>query len=143
MSDEDPKELRSFLTEKDVEDEECVTVTGDISILPDTCLACIFQFLSSGDRKQCSLVCRRWLEIEGQSRHHLTLNVQSELVSVVMSLFSRFVSVTKLSLKCDRRSVSIGDDGLVLISQRCRNLTRLKLRALPDCSNLGVGGSVW
>ncbi|KAJ0818838.1 putative F-box domain, leucine-rich repeat domain superfamily, F-box-like domain superfamily [Helianthus annuus] len=138
MPDEDPKELRSFLTEKDVEDEECVTVSGDISILPDACLACIFQFLSSGDRKQCSLVCRRWLEIEGQSRHRLTLNAQSELVSVVTSLFSRFDSVTKLSLKCDRRSVSIGDDGLVLISQRCRNLTRLKLRSCRKLTDIGM-----
>ena len=44
-----------------------------ISDLPDDCLACIFQSLSSGDRKQCSLVCR----IEGQSRHWLSLNLLS------------------------------------------------------------------
>ncbi|KAI3726652.1 hypothetical protein L1987_66451 [Smallanthus sonchifolius] len=136
MPAEDSKELRSFLTEKEVEDEECDS--GDISILPDVCLACIFQFLGSGDRKQCSLVCRRWLEIEGQSRHRLTLNAQSELISAVPSLFSRFDSVTKLSLKCDRRSVSIGDDGLVLISQRCRNLTRLKLRSCRQLTDLGM-----
>ncbi|KAI3758886.1 hypothetical protein L6452_06458 [Arctium lappa] len=138
------KELRSILTETKVDDEEEEEEeeeemgSGDISILPDACLACIFQFLGSGDRKQCSLVCRRWLEIEGQSRHRLSLNAQSELLSVVPSLFSRFDSVTKLSLKCDRRSVSIGDDGLILISLRCQNLTRLKLRSCRQLTDLGM-----
>ncbi|KAI3522190.1 hypothetical protein L1887_11673 [Cichorium endivia] len=132
----DPKELRLFLTEETVEEEECDS--GDISILPDACMACIFQFLGSGDRKQCSLVCRRWLEIEGQSRHRLSLNAESELISVVPSLFSRFDSVTKLSLKCDRRSMSIGDEGLILISQRCQNLTRLKLRSCRQLTDLGM-----
>ncbi|XP_076941277.1 F-box protein At1g47056-like [Bidens hawaiensis] len=137
----DPKELRSFLTEKQIIDDDVtddVTDSGDISILPDACLATVFQFLGSGDRKQCSLVCRRWLEIEGQSRHRITLNAQSELVSAVPSLFNRFDSVTKLSLKCDRRSVSIDDDALVLISQRCRNLTRLKLRSCRQLTDLGM-----
>ncbi|KAE8658840.1 F-box protein [Hibiscus syriacus] len=66
-----------------------------ISVLPDECLACIFQFLSPGDRKRCSLVCRR----------------------------------------C---SVSIGDEALVLISERCRNLTRLKLRTCRDLTDAGM-----
>lgn len=136
IAPKDPKELRSFLTEEKVQEEECDS--GDISILPDACLACIFQLLGSGDRKQCSLVCRRWLEIEGQSRHRLSLNAESELISVVPSLFSRFDSVTKLSLKCDRRSVSIGDEGLILISQRCQNLTRLKLRSCRQVTDLGM-----
>lgn len=129
-----PKELRSFLTVD--EEEECGY--GDISILPDACLAFVFQFLGSGDRKQCSLVCRRWLEVEGQTRHRLSLNAQSELIAVVPALFSRFDSVTKLSLKCDRRSVSIDDDGLVMISHHCRNLTRLKLRSCRQLTDLGM-----
>lgn len=109
-----------------------------ISNLPDECLACIFQSLSSGDRKRCSLVCRRWLRIEGQSRHRLSLNAQSELLPMIPSLFSRFDVVTKLALKCDRRSVSVGDDALILISQKCRNLTRLKLRACRELTDAGM-----
>ncbi|KAL4272825.1 hypothetical protein GQ457_13G009000 [Hibiscus cannabinus] len=109
-----------------------------ISDLPDECLACIFQSLSPGDRKRCSLVCRRWLVIEGQSRHRLSLNAQSDLHPRIPSIFSRFDAVMKLALKCDRRSVSIGDDALVLISERCRNLTRLKLRACRDLTDVGM-----
>ncbi|MBA0705953.1 hypothetical protein Golax_018101 [Gossypium laxum] len=109
-----------------------------ISDLPDECLACIFQSLSPADRKRCSLVCRRWLLIEGQSRHRISLNAQSDLQPLIPSIFSRFDAVTKLALKCDRRSVSIGDDALVLISERCRNLTRLKLRACRDLTDAGM-----
>ncbi|OMO78861.1 hypothetical protein CCACVL1_14054 [Corchorus capsularis] len=109
-----------------------------ISDLPDECLACIFQSLSPGDRKRCSLVCRRWLRIEGQSRHRLSLNAQSDLQPLVPSIFSRFDAVTKLALKCDRRSVSIGDEALVLISERCRNLTRLKLRTCRNLTDAGM-----
>ncbi|KAL4333586.1 hypothetical protein GQ457_07G025170 [Hibiscus cannabinus] len=109
-----------------------------ISDLPDECLAYIFQFLSPGDRKRCSLVCRRWLRIEGQSRHRLSLNAQADLQHLIHSVFSRFDAVTKLALKCDRRSVSIGDEALVLISERCRNLTRLKLRACRDLTDAGM-----
>ncbi|KAI4316671.1 hypothetical protein L6164_024627 [Bauhinia variegata] len=111
-----------------------------ISDLPDECLACIFQSLGSADRNRCSLVCRRWLRIEGQSRHRLSLNAQSDLLSVAPSLFSRFDSVTKLALKCDRRSMSIGDYALVLISERCPNLTRLKLRACRELTDVGMEG---
>ncbi|XP_028793649.1 F-box protein At1g47056-like [Neltuma alba] len=113
-------------------------VPDHISELPDECLACIFQSLSSADRNRCSLVCRRWLRVEGQSRHRLSLNSQSDLLPVIPSLFSRFDSVTKLALKCDRRSVSIGDEALVLISQRCPNLTRLKLRACRELTDAGM-----
>jgi|UniRef100_A0A2N9H582 hypothetical protein len=109
-----------------------------ISELPDECLACIFQSLSSGDRKRCSLVCSRWLRIEGQSRHRLSLNAQADLIPLIPSLFSRFDAVTKLALKCDRRSTSITDDALVLISDKCRNLTRLKLRACRELTDTGM-----
>lgn len=113
-------------------------VSDYISDLPDECLACIFHSLGSGDRKRCSLVCRRWLRIEGQSRHRLSLDAQADLRDMVASLFSRFDAVTKLALKCDRRSVSIGDDALVLISLRCRNLNRLKLRACRELTDAGM-----
>ncbi|XP_052197744.1 F-box protein At1g47056-like [Diospyros lotus] len=109
-----------------------------ISELPDLCLAWIFQSLSSGDRKSCSLVCKRWLRVEGQSRHRLALDARSELLSIVPSLFSRFDAVTKLALRCDRRSISIDDDTLILISFRCSNLTRLKLRGCRQLTDVGL-----
>ncbi|CAI9115843.1 OLC1v1016847C1 [Oldenlandia corymbosa var. corymbosa] len=120
-----------------------VIIPGDlpdfINNLPDECLACVFQCLSSGDRKNCSLVCRRWLLVEGQSRHRLSLNAQWELSGFISSIFTRFDAVTKLALKCDRRSASISDDALVLISLRCRKLTRLKLRACRELTDAGIG----
>ncbi|XP_022857858.1 F-box protein At1g47056-like isoform X2 [Olea europaea var. sylvestris] len=118
--------------------DDVISGSDYTSNLPDECLACIFQLLSSGDRKCSSIVCRRWLRIEGQSRHRLSLNAKSELTSVIPKLFSRFDSVTKLALKCDRRSVSIGDDALILISMKCRNLTRLKLRACRAITDDGM-----
>lgn len=109
-----------------------------ISDLPDECLAMVFQSLSPADRSQCSLVCRRWHQVEGQSRQRLSLNAIADLLPVIPSLFSRFDSVTKLALKCDRRSVSIRDDALTLISERCPNLTRLKLRACRELTDVGM-----
>ncbi|XP_038704274.1 F-box protein At1g47056-like [Tripterygium wilfordii] len=114
------------------------TAPDYISELPDECLAYIFQSLSSGDRKQCSLVCKRWLTIEGQSRRRLSLNAQACLFPLIPSLFSRFDAVTKLALKCERRSVSIEDDALILISYKCRNLMRLKLRACGELTYTGM-----
>ena len=111
--------------------------TADI---PDDCLAWIFQFLSSLDRKRCSLVCQRWFRVDGQSRHRLSLNAQEELLEIVPSLFVRFDSVTKLALRCDRRSTSINDDALILISLRCSNLTRLKLRGCREITEVGMAG---
>ncbi|XP_028760542.1 F-box protein SKIP2-like [Neltuma alba] len=106
--------------------------------LPDDCLACIFQFLSSGERRCCSLVCKRWMRVDGQSRHRLSLNGQAGMLDFVPSLFSRFDSVTKLALRCDRRSISINDDALILISLRCENLTRLKLRGCREVTEVGM-----
>ncbi|KAB2619431.1 F-box protein [Pyrus ussuriensis x Pyrus communis] len=129
----------SPMLQADEERSGIVDVASDlISDLPDECLACIFQFLGSGDRKRCSLVCRRWLRIEGQNCHRLSLNAQSDLLPIIPSLFSRFDAVTKLALKCDRRSVSVGDEALVLISMRCRNLTRLKIRACRELTDAGM-----
>ncbi|XP_052204668.1 F-box protein At1g47056-like [Diospyros lotus] len=111
-----------------------------ISELPDECLSCIFQLLSSGDRTTCSLVCRRWLRVEGESRRRLALNARAELLPQIPSLFSRFDAVAKLALRCDRRSVSLDDDALILISLRCRNLTRLKLRGCRQVTDVGMAG---
>ncbi|KAG5028832.1 hypothetical protein AAZX31_05G090800 [Glycine max] len=109
--------------------------TADI---PDECLAGIFQFLSSVDRKTCSAVCRRWLRVDGENRQRLSLNAKASLVDFVPSLFSRFDSVTKLALRCDRKSTSVNDDALVLISLRCRNLVRLKLRGCREVTEHGM-----
>ncbi|KAK4260121.1 hypothetical protein QN277_003278 [Acacia crassicarpa] len=106
--------------------------------LPDDCLAGIFQFLSSTDRKCCSLVCKRWMRVDGQSRHRLSLNAQAGMLDFVPSLFKRFDSVTKLTLRCDRKSISINDDALILISLRCKNLTRLKLRGCREVTEVGM-----
>lgn len=131
-----------FQTNDDLHMDDDVIYDGEavdfINNLPDECLACIFQSLSSGDRKRCSLVCKRWFLIEAQSRLRLSLNAQSELVSFIPSIFTRFDSLTKLALKCDRRSVSINDEGLVLISLHCRKLTRLKLRSCRELTDLGI-----
>ncbi|KAJ8567297.1 hypothetical protein K7X08_019505 [Anisodus acutangulus] len=126
-SDEDESTISSILLNQDYTDN-----------LPNECLALIFQSLSSGDRKKCSLVCRRWLLIEGQSRHRLALNAKSDILPFIPTIFSRFDSVTKLALRCDRKSVSINDDALTLISLRCSNLIRLKLRGCRDVTDVGM-----
>ncbi|KAF5725690.1 F-box protein SKIP2 [Tripterygium wilfordii] len=120
---------------------DAVEVAGDWDLssnIPDECLAYVFDFLGAGDRKRCSVVCRRWFRVEGQNRRRLSLNAQSGIFSFLPSLFTRFDSVTKLALRCDRKSVSLSDDALILISLRCRNLTRLKLHGCRQLTDLGV-----
>lgn len=109
------------------------------SDLPDECLASIFHFLGSGDRKRCSLVCHRWLRVDGQSRNRLSLNAQADMLPFIPPLFTRFDMVTKLALRCDRKSMSINDDALILISIRCRSLTRVKLRGCRELTDQGMG----
>ncbi|CAL9760541.1 unnamed protein product [Musa acuminata subsp. burmannicoides] len=108
------------------------------SDLPDECLALVFQFLGAGDRKRCSLVCRRWLAVEGQSRHRLALDARAALLEAAPAIFVRFDAVSKLALKCDRRADSIGDEAIALIAVRCPNLTRLKLRACRAVTDAGM-----
>lgn len=98
----------------------------------------VFQSLGPADRSNCSLVCKRWLVIEGQSRHRISLDARAVLLEAIPALFRRFDAVTKLALKCERRSDSIGDEGLALISARCPNLTRLKIRACREVSEEGM-----
>ncbi|TKY75012.1 F-box protein SKIP2 [Spatholobus suberectus] len=92
--------------------------------IPDECLASIFRLLPTVDRSFCSLVCRRWLKIEGQSHHRLYLTPPDS--NFLSSIFSRFDSVTELTLNC--QLVSIGDEALSLVSQRCPNITSLTIR---------------
>ncbi|KAE8099696.1 hypothetical protein FH972_017653 [Carpinus fangiana] len=107
--------------------------------LPDECLASIFHFLSSSDRKQCSLVCHRWFRVDGQNRHRFSLNARAYILYFLPSLFTRFDSMTNLALlRCNWKSNSLNDDALVLISIRCRSLTRLKLRGCRELTKKGV-----
>ncbi|KAK6924015.1 Leucine-rich repeat [Dillenia turbinata] len=124
--------------EPDFQNKVSMSEIDYISDLPDECLAGIFQYLSSGDRRQCSLVCRQWLIVEGQSRHRLSLNAHADLLPHIRAIFSRFDSVTKLALRCDRRTISLNDDALILISLRCKNLTRLKLRGCRELTDVGL-----
>ncbi|KAL9690494.1 hypothetical protein QQ045_010894 [Rhodiola kirilowii] len=108
--------------------------------IPDECLACIFQSpsLTSADKENCSLVCRRWYQVEGRSRQRLCLNAEADLSRYLRSLLSRFDSMTKLSLRCDRRTSSVDNEALVLISTQCRKLTRLKLRGCRGITDVGM-----
>ncbi|GLJ28071.1 hypothetical protein SUGI_0551130 [Cryptomeria japonica] len=106
--------------------------------IPDECLACIFYSLGSGDRKKCSLVCKRWFYVEGSSRQRLSLDARSDISTAIPGLFSRFDHVTKLALRCDRKMVSINDDALIQIGIYCRNIQKLKLKACRELSDAGV-----
>eukprot|EP01018_Ginkgo_biloba_P006868 Gb_13260 [translate_table: standard] len=106
--------------------------------LPDECLACIFYSLGSGERKQCSLVCKRWFYVEGSSRQRLSLDARAEISMAIPDLFNRFDHVTKLALRCDRKMVSINDEALVKVGIYCKNLRKLKLKACRALSDLGI-----
>ncbi|XWS41853.1 hypothetical protein CRYUN_Cryun17cG0118600 [Craigia yunnanensis] len=126
-----------FISSEEFPDE--IAGNRDYTVeIPDDCLAYVFQFLGPGDRKRCSLVCNRWLRVDGWSRHRLSLNAQSEIGASLPSLFTRFDSVTKLTLRCSRKSISLTDDALVTISIRCKNLTRLKLRGCREITDEGM-----
>ncbi|XP_057759933.1 F-box protein SKIP2-like [Arachis stenosperma] len=106
--------------------------------LPDDCLAGIFSHLTTADRNRCSVVCRRWHRVDSQTRRRLSLNAKAELQDHLPAVFTRFESVTKLGLRCDRRSTSVNDEGLILISLRCVNLTWLKLRGCREITEAGM-----
>ncbi|CAN1191190.1 F-box protein SKIP2 [Linum perenne] len=126
---EKPPELR----EEDSDPDSDYT-----KVIPDDCLAYVFHFLGAGDRKSSSVVCRRWLRVDGERRHRLSLDANSEILSSLPSIFARFESVTKLALRCDRKSISLDDDAFVMISVKCPNLTRLKLRGCREITDHGM-----
>ncbi|XP_074343280.1 putative F-box/LRR-repeat protein 8 [Apium graveolens] len=109
-----------------------------ISKLPDDCLGLIFQSLSSGDRKSCSLVSRRWFVIEARSREKLNLKAQSDLLSVIPGLFYRFDSITNLTLRFNRTKDSLDDEALSLIARKCRRLDRINLRGCRAVTEIGM-----
>lgn len=98
-----------------------------IDEIPDECLGCIFQLFSPGERKMFSLVCSRWLKIEGQTYQRLSLTADG-LLSIPCT-FSRFSSLTELTL-INSLSKSIGDEALTLLTHRCcPNLTFFTLHS--------------
>ncbi|KAL5201174.1 hypothetical protein ABZP36_035528 [Zizania latifolia] len=107
--------------------------------LPEELLAVVFGLLGSGDRKRCSLVCRRWLAVEATSRLRLALDARAPLLAAAPGILARFPAVSKLALKCDRRAESVGDSTLSLVADRLGpGLRRLKLRSLRVVTDDGV-----
>lgn len=109
--------------------------------LPEELLALVFGLLGSGDRKRCSLVCRRWLVVEAASRFRLAIDARASPLaeSALPRLLARFPAVSKLALKCDRRAESVGDPALAQVADRLGpGLRRLKLRSLRAVTDDGV-----
>lgn len=103
---------------------------SNIDDLADDCLASVFRLLGTADRNSCSLVCRRWLKVDGDNRHSLSLTAESDLSDFIPSLFLRFNNVTELSLRhFGYQDETISAITLIRISQLCRNLTRLQVQA--------------
>ncbi|WVZ20672.1 hypothetical protein V8G54_007994, partial [Vigna mungo] len=103
---------------------------SNIDDLADDCLASVFRLLGTVDRNSCSLVCRRWLKVDGDNRHSLSLTAESHLSDFIPSLFLRFNTVTEVSLRhVGYQDETISAITLIRISQLCRNLTRLQVQA--------------
>ncbi|KAK1392072.1 hypothetical protein POM88_011128 [Heracleum sosnowskyi] len=114
-----------------------------ISELPDECSAIILQRVRHRDLKSCTLVCRKWLFLQGSNHRHLSLCSKSISITSIPFLFSRFDSVTKLVIRCTRRSdkakKSLSNEELELISIKCTNLTTFKLFDSTDQDVTDVG----
>ncbi|KAM1265010.1 hypothetical protein EV1_034583 [Malus domestica] len=134
-----PVTVVSSLDDEDYEFYREVTQGRDYtSYLPNELLVSIFHFLGAGDRKQSSLVYHRWLRVDDQIRHCLSLNAQAGLLPFLPTFFARFDSVTKLALQCDHKSISLDDDALVLwLPLGLKNLTQLLTLSL--CINALFG----
>ncbi|KAJ6800461.1 F-box protein-like [Iris pallida] len=116
------------------------------SDLPDDCLALILQLLGSRDRKRCSLVCRRWLHVDGQSRHRLSLDAarpsppprpRSSTASAPSrsSLSSATAAPTALATTRSRSSPGAPTSRLKL--RACREITEAGMAALArNCAGL-------
>ncbi|KAK1392071.1 hypothetical protein POM88_011127 [Heracleum sosnowskyi] len=117
-----------------------------ISELPDECLGLIIQRVRHSDLKSCTLVCRKWLFLQGSNHRHLSLRSESISITSIPFLFSRFDSITKLVIRCrgyDKAKKILSDEELELISIKCTNLTTFKLRdshkAVTDVGMAALG----
>ncbi|TKY75013.1 F-box protein SKIP2 [Spatholobus suberectus] len=129
--------------------------------IPDDCLASIFQLLSIVDRNICSLVCRRWLKIEGHTCHRLYLIPPNS--NSLSSILSRFDSVTELTLplrfsratdaglesfarshralkKFSCQRCDFGYEGLNALVRHCGALEELSVTSLRGATNGAEGG---
>ncbi|XP_047171468.1 putative F-box/LRR-repeat protein 8 [Vigna umbellata] len=123
------------------------TLTNSIEYIADDCLASVFRLLDTVDRNSCSLVCRRWLKVDGYNRHSLSLTAESHLSDFIPSLFLRFNTVTEVSLRYfGYEDETISAETLIRISQLCPNLTSLQvlascfLTAKTSISSPGIAG---
>ncbi|KAF7144932.1 hypothetical protein RHSIM_Rhsim04G0213200 [Rhododendron simsii] len=134
-----PWELMSL----EMETEKGMTGGGQdyISRLPDGCLASIFNCLDSGDRKNASLVSKRMLKAEGQSRRRLTLHAARP--DLLPSLLSRFDAAAKLVIRCHRRSVIDVDDMLILIGKLCGDRIKELVLIGVDVTCVGIESVAW
>ncbi|KAI8561515.1 hypothetical protein RHMOL_Rhmol04G0346100 [Rhododendron molle] len=138
-----PWELMSLEMEMEMETEEGMTGGGQdyISRLPDGCLASIFNRLDFGDRKNASLVSKRMLKAEGQSRRRLTLHAARP--DQLPSLLSRFDAATELVIRCHRRSVIDVDDELILIGKLCGDRIKELVLIGVDVTCVGIESVAW
>ncbi|KAF7145122.1 hypothetical protein RHSIM_Rhsim04G0213500 [Rhododendron simsii] len=133
-----------FHLEMEMETEEGMTGGGQdyISQLPDECLANIFNRLDSGDRKNTSLVSKRMLKVQGQSRRRLTLHATRP--DLLPSLLSRFDTAAELVIRCQyRRSVIDADDVLILIGELCGERIKELVLIGMDVTCVGIELIAW
>ncbi|CAI7863883.1 unnamed protein product, partial [Closterium sp. NIES-54] len=109
-----------------------------ISLLPDDCLAAVFRQLNAADLAACSLVCRRWMSTDSESRPNLSLRAATELTQQLPRLLERFCAVQKLVLKCDRNVQSVDDAALTLVAEQCLLLRKLKLKNCKQVTDEGM-----
>ena len=83
-------------------------------------------------------MCQRWFLVDSRNRQSLSLKAKTEIVSYVPSLFTRFDSINKLALRCDRKSISLNDEAFVMISIHCQKLQQLKIRGCREITDKGM-----
>lgn len=109
-----------------------------IAYLPDECLALVFQKLTSDERNQCSLVCKRWHTIESKCRQRLVLLARSELFFYLPNLVLRFEHVSVVALKCSRKLPSLDNKALFFIGKSLTQLKKIKLKGCIQITDEGI-----
>lgn len=121
-----------------IEDGQLADPEDLISNLPDECLALAFRKLEQGDLARCSLVCRRWMTVDADSRTHLILKANEDIGPILPPLLLRFVGLTKLVLKAEKGNPSIDNEGLISIATHCTQLRKLKLKNCKQITDDGL-----
>eukprot|EP00897_Mesotaenium_endlicherianum_P008273 jgi/Mesen1/7474/ME000039S06690 len=136
--DSDEEEHFSTSTEEESSVEEAEAGEDLIGNLPDECIALVFRRLNSVDLNRCALVCSRWYNIDAESRMHITLKANVDILPHIPTIMQRFQGLSKLVLKSDKQSLSVDDDGLALIGKMCRGLRKLKLKSCKQITDDGL-----